>query len=434
MRLAAALLLTMVWGGMPSSALGLPLTANFALELEYLGENYFSEIDLVSPELDNSDLLPTEVTKFSDDQWLPGSRLEFRWFARNATRQSELASRTFLSSDRVTQSLDGLLKFVGEDRHVWTFRGEIDIREEESSLVGHGDWGTRLQAGRSLPVSSTVTFESDVSWMRSRTRGDTTSFIYDYDRLRWRLGLVGEGEWLPKWDAYLNFTTKDSQDEDEGSYFEIDGTGYWLASESRNLRLRTGARVRNYKTGGEIGRDFFQFDIDVDSELWQSGDAEIGMELELESTDYQGSDELYYDFGLASLYPFLKHRGLVWDFRVGPRLRRLLDWQKTGRDYWQGTLRGDIGRTFGTAGFGELSLEFGRREYQNDSESLELTDLNTTLLRSDYWLINALLLVNVSLGQAYSLDLLADTLLELHATDSERVQVTLASLSISRAF
>ena len=63
-----------------------------------------------------------------------------------------------------------------------------------------------------------------------------------------------------------------------------------------------------------------------------------------------------------------------------------------------------------------------------------MSSLSTSILRSDYLVFDVLFLFNLPIFNRTSLDLMASSSWELHATESERIHVTFANLAVSRSF
>jgi hypothetical protein len=120
---------------------------------------------------------------------------------------------------------------------------------------------------------------------------------------------------------------------------------------------------------------------------------------------------------------------------TGPAAEGLADLEGGDRDYLEWTVRGGLARTFGTGGFLDLSLDTGYRDYRSGgAEVITISSLSTSLLRSDYWLIDALALLSVPAGRAFSVDLTASSSWEFHRAESERIQVTFATIGVARSF
>jgi hypothetical protein len=82
-----------------------------------------------------------------------------------------------------------------------------------------------------------------------------------------------------------------------------------------------------------------------------------------------------------------------------------------------------------------MSVEAGYRDYRSGtSQVIEVASLSTSLLRSDYWLVEALALVNIPLVAGITLDAVASTSWEFHTRESERIQVTFATVGVERGF
>ncbi len=432
---AAALLGAALLLPAPPAAAG-DFRGRVAAELEYLGETYFSEqlwsdADLGLPV--GTGLVIADTTRFSDESWLPGPRLELAWSDLAAGgRRLELRSVGDWNRETASQEVDLRAEIpAGPERDRWLLGARGAIRDESRSLVGHGNWSTRLQAGRTRGLGRAGDAELLLSWEHSGGRGDTVTYIYDYDRLRARLRVAGRGEWMPPWEAYLEGTFKETAEGVE-SYRELRAGGEWRPGGSSS-GLTVDLRRRDYRRDDGVGRDGTVLEAG-----WRSapgtGDG-VGLELALQGADYQGSDDLYYDVAEADLELPVRRRAGAWTVSAGPGVEGSLDLSGGGRDYLQGTVKLGGSRITAGGGFAELSLTGGRRNYRTpDASTVEITSLSSSFIRSDYWLLDFLAAVSLPLGGGTSLDLLATSSWEFHPDPSERIQVTLVSLGVARPF
>ncbi len=110
----AAALLVFLGAWLAGAASGGTLDGRFGVEMEYLGESYFSEQRLSALDLDlpvADPILFLNTTRFSNDTWLPGQKLELTW--RNGIENRshvQIYSRTAFNQERFSQDL----VFVGE--------------------------------------------------------------------------------------------------------------------------------------------------------------------------------------------------------------------------------------------------------------------------------------------------------------------------------
>jgi hypothetical protein len=194
-------------------------------------------------------------------------------------------------------------------------------------------------------------------------------------------------------------------------------------------------RRRDYAAGGDVGRDYTGAEAVGRGRVLGGETSGLHLEGEAYVYLYAGQDELYYDSAELVLHTPWRRRAGSWDLGVGPAVRFLRDLDGGNRDYVQTTGRGSLGRLLSGAGFGEVSLEAGYRDYRGEgSQVIEVTSLSASLLRSDYWLVDLLVLGNVPVVGGVSLDLLASSSWEVHPGESERIQITFVTLGVSRAF
>jgi|GEM_PF-4711820 len=418
-----------------SSVRGEGFTGRLALELEYLGENYFNEITLPSPIVLDDGIRETDTTRFNDDSWLPGQHLELQWQREpgEATR-FEIRTDTRYNRETFDQGVDLQLERAAADGGAWTLEASGTFRDEARSLVGSGDWGAEVAATRRLPLGEAWESDLRATWKHSRTRGDTTSFLYDFDVFTAKAEVLGGGGWSPAWVMRLEGTRKQVPGDLEGAYTEGTLGAAWHPPGPGRLRLGADVTLRNYDRDGDVGRDYLEVDAEAGHLLWSRGNHAVEASLDLSTADYATSDDLYYDFGQATLFLPWQWDDGTWNTSLGPRARVVSDLGGGDRDYAQWSVRSEAGRSLGIGGFFQVSLETGFRNYRGEGELIELTTLSTTLLRSDYWLWDAMVLGEVPLGSGFSLEILGDTLLEVHTAESERVQVTFATLSVVHGF
>ena len=101
----------------------------------------------------------------------------------------------------------------------------------------------------------------------------------------------------------------------------------------------------------------------------------------------------------------------------------------------QWTGKASLGRLADDGGYAELDLEGGYRNYASgESEVIEISSLSSTFLRSDYWLVDVLALVNQPVGRGLSVDLLASLSWEFHRQDSERIHIAFVTLGVVQSF
>ena len=412
-----------VWAGWES---------RISAEMEYQGENYRNEsvIDLPSPDAVSDRVV--EVTKFSDDTWLPGNRLEFLW-SPDSQLQLDLRSNTGYNARRFYQELDGRLSIPASNGY-WYLRTFGALREESESFIGHGDWNVGTELRRQFTMNQNWAARLEGRYRHSRTRGDTLSFVYDYDRTDITLRVMHSGAGRSVWEGYATGTFKKVPRGFDGSYSQAALGAVYRPPLGRRLYFAAEARSRTYDQTGTVGRDFLELDASARGTAMAGESNSLLAELEFLGADYRDQDDLYYDFAqLTGFFPW-ECRGTQWTTLLGPRVRLLWDTQNGTRNYRQFTMRGEATRVLGVFGFGQFSLEGGYRDYRGGSETIEVDSLSGTLLRSDYWVIDAMILANVPLGGPFSLEVLADSALEVHQPESERIHVTFANIAVTTSF
>lgn len=432
---AALAVCTLLTGTAPAAA---EWDGRLVVEMEYLGEFYFSEQSFDADDLglpDDTPILFTDTTRFTSDTWLPGQRLDLTWRRGDALGpRTELTSRTGFTRERLSQDLEFLAELPGQTKGVWRFRVDAALREEERSLVGHGDWRTRVEATREAPLSETVDGLFRLGWEHSRTRGDSTSYLYDYDLLRVRTGLTWGAGWLPAWEARLEGRLKEVPRAEPGGYRELRGSVGWRPEPGvRSVNLE--ARLRDYEIDDAVGRDLRSLELELKQRLAGTRSLSLKLETRLEGTDYDGEDELYYDSAEWQAHLPLQTAWNGWELSAGPAARLLWDISDGSRDFRQWTWRTGAGRLVSAGGFAELSLEVGHRNYlSGGADVIEVSSLSSSILRSDYWLVDALALLNLPVWGGVSVDLVASTSYEQHRGESERIHITFVTLGLSRGF
>ena len=409
-----------------------------ALEMEYLGESYFSEQQLTADDLGlplGSSLTFSDTTRFSDATWLPGQRLELGWtFGKIDRSQVQLTSRSSFNSERLSQGLEMLWTRGSVDRGRWTLRGTGSFREDDRSLVGHGDWRTRWEGEREFRVWPGTAAHFKTGWEHSRTRGDTTSYLYDFDLFRTRLGFSGGSGWLPLWETQLEATYKTVPNQEPGGYRELRVLGAWR-EKSQGRSFSTQARIRNYDLDQAVGRDYWAVEAAFRNRFGSQSGAGFSLDSRAELADYRGEDELYFDSAEVSLHAPWRMETGPWTVSVGPASEFLFDLNGSNRDYVEWSGKGTLSRLVGLGGFSDVTLEAGYRNYSSEStEVIEVSSLSSSLLRSDYWLLDILALANLPMGHGISLDLVVSASWEFHTHESERIQVTFTNFGINRRF
>ena len=436
-RSASGLFVVLLAGVVNPAGAG-TLDGRVAVEMEYLGESYFSEqrlsgLDLGLPTTDT--VFFSDTTRFADDTWLPGQRLELAW--QNPLQSSarfQIYSRTAFNQERFSQDLEFVGEVPGQRKGRWLFKLMGAFRDDKRSLVGHGDWQARAEMTRELPLSSKVSGGLRLGLEHSRTRGDSVSYLYDFDLLRARLFTSGGGTWLPRWEGFLEGSTKSVPRDEPGGYQEARIGGAWRQTGGAHTLLLD-SRIRNYDHDEQVGRDYVSAELTSWNRLLGTSRSSLSLEAEGVVVDYQGEDELYFDSAELALRLPWKRTSQAWTVSVGPTATFLSDIHGNQRDFHQWTARGSLNRFFGLGGFGDLSLEGGYRDYRSESSDvIEVSSLSTSILRSDYWLIDVLFLFNMPVFNRVNIDFMASSSWELHATESERIHVTFANLAVSRSF
>ena len=405
-------------------------------DLDYLGENYYQELDLPLSDLTDAEsgLLESSVTRLVDDVWLGGQRLDLFWrSAPGAALSLDLESSTLNNAERFGQELRarGSRRAAGG---VWTLDVQGHVRDEERSLVGGGDWRTAVRGRHRRALSSSWSTEIEAGWERSRTLGDTTTFIYDYDTARARVGVeAGEG-WLPVWDAHVEGVRKDVAGGLAGSYTEVSAGGVRRTAAGRGWTFDLEGRSRNYDVNGDVGSDFLEADLDVLGRPLHGHEHALIVEAEVSVSDFTEEDDLYYDYARFTVYPGWEWKTGAWSARFGPRARILRDTGGGDHDYRQWTVRAETGRTLGALGYFHLSLDAGARDYRSsDTEVITVDAVSASFIRSDFRLLDVLLLADLPLPAGFAFRILADTTLELH-DGGERVHITFGTASLVRTF
>lgn len=428
---------TVLLFGSVSGARAGDLEGRLGAEMEYLGQSYFSEQELTALDLGlpaGSGFLIVDTTRFADDTWLPGQLLELDWRGSPDTpAQLSLASRTEGNRERFSQDLDFRLEAPAGARGWWRLGASGSLVDDRRSLVGHGDWSTALRGAREFALGARARGTVRLDWERSRTRGDTTSYLYDYDILRARLGASQASIWLPVWDAVAEVSWKRVPGGGPGGYAEARATGSWRPSDGVT-HLDVEVRFRAY-AGGGVGRDLLAAESRTANRLAGGDAGSLLLETRTTLSDYRGQDELYFDSVEFEGYLPWKQPAGSWTVAAGPAGSFLADLDGGDRDYVEGSVRGGLNRILGTGGFTDLTASAGYRDYRSGAANwIEIATLSSSVLRSDTWILELLGLAEVPLGSRFSLNILASTSWEIHVHESERVQVTYASAGIGRRF
>lgn len=414
------------------------LDGRIAMEMEYLGESYFSEQLFTAEDLGlpaGSSILVADTTRFHEDTWLPGQRLEFAWQSGFASRRRfSASSRSAVNRERWSQDLEFRGEVPAGESGRWRFLARGALRDDDRSLVGHGDWQARLEATREFGTGTASGGGVRVGWDHSRTRGDTTSYLYDYDTVRARVFLTRGSGWLPRLESFLEGWVKDVPAGEPGGYREVRLAGAWRdADRARSLTWE--GRIRDVADEDGVGRDLAGGELAWRDRVWNRGASSLHVESEVQATDYAGEDDLYYDSVEVDARLLYRREGEAWTVFAGPAVEVLADLGGEERDYWQWTGRGSASRLFGLGGLVDMSVEAGYRNYRSGtSEVIEVASLSTSLLRSDYWLVEALAIVNIPIVAGVTLDAVASTSWEFHTRESERIQVTFATVGVERGF
>lgn len=423
---------------LPAPVLAGSLDGRIALEMEYLGESYFSEQQFTAADLGlplGTSILFSDTTRFSNDTYLPGQKLDLRWENDPASAaRLRVDSRTAYNRERASQDLDVETRVPAGNGGQWIFRGRGVVREDERSLVGHGDWQTRLLGSREFRAGSGIAAGLEGSWQHSRTRGDTVSYLYDYDIARARLFARDGSGWLPVWETRLEGTRKHVPGGEPGGYDEVRLTGTWRQKEG-SQGLGADLRWRDYEVDEAVGRDMVSGEVNGYRRFWRGGASSVWLESRFEVSDYRGEDDLYFDSAELVVFPVWKREAGSWTLSAGPELELLTDWSGGDRGYQQWSGKAAAGRLIGLGGFVDLDLDLGYRNYTSpEAQAIEVSSLSTSLLRSDYWLLDALVLTSLPLPGRLSLEVVASSSWEWHAGESERIQVTFATVGVSRDF
>jgi len=420
---------TAAWGG--------GLEGRVGTELEYLGQSYFSEQQLTALDLglpSDSGILIADTTRFHDDTWLPGQHLELGW--RSSPERPvrlRVTSRTEGNRERFSQDLDVRGEVPAGVGGRWRFGASGAFRDDERSLIGHGDWRTALDGAREVALGPNGRGTLRLVWEHSRTRGDTTSYLYDYDLLRARLGAGAGAGWLPVWEGTVEGTWKRVPGDRPGGYGEVRAGGSWRKPDGA-AHLDLDLRFREYAVPG-VGRDVLSLEAGSGTRILERGAGSLSLRTRTTVSDYRGEDELYFDaLEVEGHLPWQQPAG-DWTLTAGPAGGLLVDLDRGGRDYVQGSVEGGLNRLVGAGGFVDLSAEAGYRDYRSGAADwIEIATLSTSVLRSDTWLFEVLGLADIPLGSRFTLNVLASSSWEIHVHESERVQVTYASLGIGRLF
>jgi hypothetical protein len=433
---APGLTALLVAAGSSGAAAG-AFEGRIALEMEYLGESYRSEQSLTAEELGlppGTTLVFAETTRFQDDAWHPGPRLDLAWRGGSRGRTRELTSNTMFNSERFSQEME-ITGAIPVDGGRWRWRAHGGFRDEERSLVGDGDWRAGLEASREARFGRDLRGELRASWEHSRTRGDSVSYLYDYDLARARLRVGESGGWLPIWELFAEGAAKSVPAGEPGAYTEARLSGLWRPGAIGEGVLTADLRVRDYRLGASPGRDMRSAELAGRTRLLTRSSARIEWEANLEASDYSGEDALYFDSAVLTLHVPWTREVSGWSWTAGPAAARLQDLGGGNRGYTQWTAQGTASRFLNLTGFGELHLEAGYRDYgDGDGSAIEVTSLSASVLRSDYWLLDALLTLSLPVRDGLFVEAFGSTSWEFHPTEAERIQVTLVTLGVVRTF
>jgi len=407
-----------------------------AFEMEYLGENYVQELDLPVSDLSDATTgaADVSVTRLVDDLWLGGQRLDLLWRSpAGAGLQVDLESNTFHNAERLTQ------RFLARGARrggggLWVVEMEGHVRDEERSLAGNGDWNAEITSRYRRSLSAVWSGEIEAGWDHSRTLGDTTTFVYDYDLARVRLGVEAGSGWLPGWEARVEGLRKSIPEGLPGSYTELSAGGTRRTSGRRGWVFGLESRLRDYDVNADVGSDFREFDGDALGRPLGGTRHALLVEAEADVIDFSEEDDLYYDYARLTLYPAWEWKGAVWSTRFGPRARFLWDTGPGERDYRQWTARGEVGRPLGPLGYVQLTVEAGERDYRvEDADFTTIDAASVSFLRSDYRLLDFLLVTDVPLFAGLALRVIADSTLEFHDA-GERINITFGNLALAFPF
>jgi hypothetical protein len=342
-------------------------------------------------------------------------------------------SRTVFNNRRLAQDFEFVGEIPAASRGRWVLRALGSLREEQRSLFGHGDWRALVEATREIPLG-TGRAAFRLGYEHSRTRGDTTSFIYDFDLLRARVLLSGGSTgWLPDWEFRVEGASKAVPRGLAGGYEEVRVGATWRSGGGSRREISLDGRLRDYGIDDGVGKDLRGFELNWRESLL--GPSRLEAETRWVLSDYRSEDELYYD--ASELFFHLPFRPLRsgWTLSVGPVARLLWDLNRLGRDFRQLSARIGVNGLFGLGGFVDLTLEGGYRDYPSEiSDVIEISSLSSSILRSDYWLVDLLFLVNLPLWGGVSFDVLASSSWEVHTVEAERIQVTLVTFGLARRF
>jgi hypothetical protein len=418
----------------PNLAAAGALEGLVGVEMEYLGEAYFREQTLTSDALNLPGATPLLLTtRVADDTWLPGQRLELRWRSPLPSGSSwTVGSRTMLNSQRLGQDLELLGDLRGEGESRWRLRLLASLREETRSLVGHGDWRILAEVDRNArlgPGQAGVTLAVE----HSRTRGDTLSYLYDYSLLRGSLRYTLGGGWVPAWELRLGGLSKTVPRGQPGGFGEIVVGAAWRPRSGESREVNAEVRGRDYAWDGAVGRDGASFELAWRERL--GGGPGVQLLASWMRSVYAQSDDLYFDADEIRVSALVEPVRGQWSMEAGPQARWLQDRQEGGRGFRQLGGRVGVNGFWGMGGFADLGLEAGYRDYGAlESDRVTVEELSSTILRSDAWMLDLLLVGQAPIWANLSLDVMATASWELHQREGERIQIALATLGLSRNF
>lgn len=413
------------------------LSGRFGLEMEYLGESYFAEqtLSLIDAPVGSARFIDT--TRFADDRLLPGPRLDLVWSLAPGTRtRVDLFSRSAYNRDRFTQELAVEMTVPGAGRGSWWTRVAGSFRDEERSLVGYGDWNVRADVRRRTALGNSLDGQIQVGVEHSRSRGDSLTYLYDFDLVRARASLTHAGGWLPRWETFLEGTIKTVPGRSEpGAYGEVRGGAQWRPGSAGTHAVVLEGRWRDYRVDDTVGRDVRTARAEYRGRVLPLGGSRVDLELQGDVADYRSEDELYYDAARVHVHAPWRWQPGDWSVSAGPAAEWLWELGEATRDYRQVTGRVSAGRLTPGGGFAELTVDSGVRDYRRESSDVfQVGTLSTSLLRTDYVLLDVLALANWPLWGYVTLDVVGNASWEFHDVDSERIQVTVLTVGVSRAF
>jgi len=419
------------------AARALDFDGRAAVEMEYLGQSYFSQQAYSDEDLGlppGTSLLTPDTTRFHDDSWLPGPDLELNWSGGDPAGRT-LAVRTATSANAETFSQDAEIRAgLPGGAGTWRLRADGSFLDDDRSLVGRGDWHVGADVERRIPWAATRTAILRTSWRHSRGRADSASYLYDYELVRVRAEARGGGLLRGGWEAHAEGALKEVPGGAAGSWREVRAGGERRGAGDDD-RISLDLRARSYDENGVVGRDVRSLEAELDRRLAGTHALALSLEAGLDVDDYTGRDDLYFDAAMLDLHLPVSGEVRGWTVAAGPATELLHDLGGGSRDYAQGTLRASAERFLDPGGFLELDLEAGRRSYRESGDTtIEVASLSSSLTRTDYWLVDLFAVAGVPVTPAVSLELTASSSWEFHGVGSERIQITFVTLSAARRF